>query len=198
MAQLQTNHRQAPTRPPPQGCAALACAAESILAQCADFVIAVPDASYAAPSSTLRGGTIGKHLRHTLDHFAAALCVVDDPFHVIDYDARRRNVPMETDRRAAIECLTVLRDRLAAAADEGLNKSVRVRVMIDGDGRSADLCSTLGRELAFATNHAIHHQAMMKGIAAEFGITIDDTFGKAPSTIRSEAAKDEPEPPRTA
>jgi hypothetical protein len=198
MAQLHTNHTQAPARSNRQACAALACAAESILAQCAEFVIAVPDASYAAPSSTLRGGSIGKHLRHTLDHFAAALGGVSEPFHVIDYDSRLRDVPMETDRRAAIECLTLLRDRIAAAAGEGLNKSVRVRVMIDGDGRTADLISTLGRELAFATNHAIHHQAMMKAIAAEFGITIDDRFGKAPSTLRADSAKDEAAQPRTA
>jgi hypothetical protein len=113
---------------------------------------------------------------------------------VIDYDARQRNVPMESDRRCAISCLAALRDQLAAAAGEGLHRPVCVRVMIDGDGRTAELSSTLGRELAFATHHAIHHQAMMKAIAAEFGVIVHDGFGKAPSTLRAEA----PSPARIA
>ncbi len=163
-------------------------AAETVLTQCQAFVLAISDACYSAPSSTIRGGTVGKHLRHTLDHFSAVLCVVSEPGQPIDYDERTRNVPMETDRRIAIMAMSDLRDQLAAAAIEGLEMAVRVRVMIDGDGRTADLGSTLGRELAFATHHAVHHQAMMKAIATEFGVTVSDQFGKANSTLHFEAS----------
>jgi hypothetical protein len=169
-------------------CAALALAAEAVLTQCLAFVLAVPDASYCKPSCTIRGGTVGKHLRHTLDHFSAVLGVVNEPDQPIDYDARERNVPMETDRRIAIIAMSDLRDQLAAAASEGLERTVRVRVMIDGDGRRADLGSTLGRELAFATHHAVHHQAMMKAIATEFGVVVSEHFGKANSTLKFEAS----------
>jgi uncharacterized damage-inducible protein DinB len=169
-------------------CAALALAAEAVLSQCQAFVLSVSDASYSTPSSTIRGGTIGKHLRHTLDHFSAVLGVVAEPDQPIDYDARERNVPMETDRRIAITAMSDLRDQLAAAASEGLERTVRVRVMIDAEGRTADLGSTLGRELAFATHHAVHHQAMMKAIATEFGVAVSDQFGKANSTVQFEAS----------
>jgi hypothetical protein len=58
--------------------------------------------------------------------------------------------------------------------------------MLSGDGHEAELESTLGRELVFATHHAIHHHAMMSAIASEFGIKVGPDFGKAPSTINHE------------
>jgi uncharacterized damage-inducible protein DinB len=169
----------------PDGCAALAAAAGSVLDECELLVLAVSDAAYTGESRALRGGTVGKHLRHTLDHFAAALSVVSQP-GVIDYDRRQRNVPMETDRAAALAAIADLRDKLTVAAGAGLHAPVSVRVMVTAMGDEAQLQSTLGRELAFATHHAIHHQAMMRAIAGEFGIETLQEFGKAPSTIKSE------------
>jgi len=65
---------------------------------------------------------------------------------------------------------------------------VRVRVMLCADGQHAELGSTLGRELAFAAHHAVHHHAMVAAIAAEFGLSAPDGFGRAPSTIHHEHA----------
>jgi hypothetical protein len=121
-----------------------------------------------------------------LDHFMAALSVLEHASQVIDYDRRERGVPMETDRSVALQVISALRQQLALAAHEGLHRAVVVRVMLDGNGLEMHLQSTLGRELAFAIHHAIHHQAMMKAIAAEFGVLVDNQFGKAPSTIHSE------------
>jgi uncharacterized damage-inducible protein DinB len=58
--------------------------------------------------------------------------------------------------------------------------------MVAGDGSCATLSTTIGRELAFATHHGVHHQAMMRAIAGEFGVDVSPTFGKAPSTINHE------------
>lgn len=168
------------------GCAALAMAAESVLDQCESLTLHVGDAAYTSTSRIIGGGTFGKHLRHTLDHFEAALRVVGEPGGVICYDDRGRDGPMETSRGAAIAALAHLRDQLVIVADEDMDKPVRVRVMLDADGREALLASTLGRELAFATHHAVHHQAMMKAIAAEFGVATDACFGMAPSTVRAD------------
>lgn len=60
--------------------------------------------------------------------------------------------------------------------------------MVAESGLEVDLASTLGRELAFATHHAVHHAAMMKAIASEFGVTAETAFGKAPSTLLYEHA----------
>jgi hypothetical protein len=105
---------------------------------------------------------------------------------VIDYDHRKRNTPIEGDKFLALDAIDELRIRLAGAASEGLCRPVVVRVMIDGEGSEVELASTLGRELAFATHHAVHHQAMMKAIAQEFGVEAEEGFGKAPSTVHAE------------
>lgn len=171
-----------PSTPAHTICAGLCAAAESVLAQCEAVILEVPDAVFTAPAETIRGGTLGKHLRHTLDHFAAACC----ESALIDYDQRSRDVPMETDRKAALARIALLREHVASVSVRGPEAPVRVRIMLNAEGAEAELSSTLGRELAFATHHAVHHLAMMKAIAGEFGIEIAGTVGKAPSTVHHE------------
>lgn len=177
--------RTAP-RPP------VAAAAFAILEQCRQFVGSVSDHAYAAESRSMPGGPIGKHVRHSLDHFAAALVAGEQGSAPIEYDRRARNVPMETDRSEAIGAIADLHRKLAALTDASLDARVRVRVMLSGDGQETELSSTLARELAFATHHAIHHHAMIKTIASEFGCSPAAEFGKAPSTLHHEAAQPAP------
>ena len=163
-------------------------AANALLEQCAAFIQDIPESVYTADAATIRGGTIGKHVRHSLDHFAAALggLTCAEP---IDYDHRARNVPMETERASALAAIRAMQSQIALLDDAKISLPVRIRVMLAGDGSEAVLPSTLARELAFATHHAIHHNAMMKTIAAEFGLEVGDAFGKAPSTLNYEAAR---------
>lgn len=163
-------------------------AAIALLEQCATFIQSLPETVYTADATTIRGGTIGKHVRHSLDHFAAALAGLSgsDP---IDYDHRARNVPMETERATALGAIRSIQAQIASLDGERMSSPVQIRVMLTSGGDDAVLPSTLVRELAFATHHAIHHNAMMKTIAAEFGLEVGDEFGKAPSTINFETAR---------
>lgn len=173
-----------PTAPHP-----VALAANALLAQCADFVQRMTDHAYAADSRVLPGGTAGKHVRHTIDHFAAIVAAHDEGAP-IDYDHRERDVPMESLRHEALRVIEHLQARIAAQSPASLKATVRVRVMLAADGTETELDSTLARELAFATHHAIHHLAMMKAIAAEFGIRCPESLGKAPSTLHHESRLD--------
>lgn len=165
-------------------------AAEAALDQCAALVAALSDEAYTRPSEPLGGGTIGRHVRHCLDHYAHALTVLDDAGAVIDYDARRRDVPEEADRDAALRRISDLRAKLGRLSDQHDPEArpVTIRVMLTGDGGGADLSSTLGRELAFATHHAIHHYAMISAMCAETGAGTPDGFGRAPSTVNHDNA----------
>lgn len=168
-----------------RGSAAVVSAAVALLDQCDAFVREVPDTAYTADSRTLKGGTIGKHVRHVLDHYAAILVGIDSAT-AIDYDRRERDVPMETRRQSALENVERTRLRLGSLTAEQLDGPARIRVMLAGDGTEAELESTLARELAFATHHAVHHHAMMKAIAEEHGVNAGADFGKAPSTLNYE------------
>jgi hypothetical protein len=174
-----------------QGGAPVALAAAALLEQCERFVGGLTlggGSPYAAPSQRMPGGTIGKHIRHSLDHFRAALDGAEAGT-AIDYDRRERDVPMETLPEAAMVAIGSLRSKLASLDGDALGRPVRVRVMLTGDGTEAELTSTLARELAFATHHAVHHHAMIGVIAGEFGHAVPPEFGKAPSTIHFDRSR---------
>lgn len=162
--------------------ASVAAAAAAILAQCADFLDSIPDDCYARESRTIKGGTIGKHVRHTVDHFAAPLGCLDRD-EPVDYDHRAREVPMETSPDVARQTIRTLLARLHAIDDRAAGRPIQIRVMLAGDGTEALLDTSLGRELHFAFHHAVHHYAMLKAIAGEFGVTAPPEFGVAPSTL---------------
>ncbi len=162
--------------------------AAALLDHCASFIQRTPDQAYVAESRTIKGGTLGKHVRHVVDHFAAAVGAFERG-EVIDYDHRERCVPMEQDRQAALEAIAEVRSQIRALGMEQLRAPVQIRVMLSGDGSEAELDSTLGRELFFAAHHAVHHHAMMRAIGLEMGVEAEADFGKAPSTINYESVR---------
>jgi hypothetical protein len=177
-------------------CAPVAAAADHVLAQCAGLVRRVNANAMTAPSRVLPGGTLGKHVRHMVDHFAAAAELGcrgaasgvegNGQGECVDYDHRARNVPMESDPGIALDVIEQVRGRIREASRASLDAPVRIRMMLSGAGDRAEMVSSVGRELAFATHHAIHHQAMLRAIAAEQGVELDADFGKAPGTLHHE------------
>jgi hypothetical protein len=161
-------------------------AAAVLLAQAKGFIASVDAEAYACPCGAASGGTIGGHVRHCLDHFSAAMRVIEHALEPIDYDHRERDVPMERHPFAAMEAIDSLTSALSIVPRSAIDAPVAVRIMVDADGRTVDLTSTFGRELAFATHHALHHHAMMKFIADALGLGTPAGFGKAPSTINHE------------
>ncbi len=160
-------------------------AADALLKQCESLVADLPDFVYTSESTVLPGGTVGKHMRHVADHYHAIIAGSANT-QPVDYDHRLRDVPMEVDRAHALRTLASLRAAISELKPLGHAAPVSVRVMVTGDGSGATLGTTLGRELAFATHHGVHHQAMMRAIAGEFGVDLASDFGKAPSTIHHE------------
>lgn len=163
-------------------------AADELLAQTGAFVESLDEVSYSRPCAIAHGGTIGKHVRHLLDHFSAILGrggdgVDDEDDALIDYDHRERGGPIETSRAAAAAAIAEVRSGVTRIDQDAMEEPVSVRVMVARDGRTIDLTTTFGRELAFATHHALHHHAMMRVIASSFGVAAPDELGLAPATV---------------
>lgn len=154
----------------------------AILEQCAALLVTIEPACYRHPCPLLSNSTIGQHVRHLLDHFAAVLVPAEPG--LIDYDHRERDTPVELDPHAAGGEIRSLVRRLRTVCD--LAQRVRVLVMLNERGEEAVLDSSLGRELAFAAHHAVHHHAMISAIAASIGLATPEEFGKAPSTMEHE------------
>lgn len=159
-------------------------AADAILEQCAAYIDCVSDDEYVHPSKAVPGGTIGKHVRHTLDHFRCA--ITTDCADPIDYDHRSRGGTVESDRAIAKAEVATLRSLMGGLGEAELGEPVTTRVMLSGDGQTADLTSTRAREIFFAMHHAIHHNAILKAIGIELGFDCPEGFGTAPSTINYE------------
>ncbi len=162
-------------------------AASAILEQCSEYIDRVSDEQFVAPSQVVPGGTIGKHVRHTLDHFRCAIttCCSES----IDYDHRCRGGDIESNRESAKTEIQVLRSLLSELDEVALNESMVAQVMICSDGQTCDLQTTRAREIFFAMHHAIHHNAILKAIGLELGFECPDGFGTAPSTINFENAE---------
>jgi uncharacterized damage-inducible protein DinB len=166
--------------------AATIAAADAMLGQCRAFLAALDRGIYATPCEVMHGGTIGQHVRHALDHFRAALAGLDGA--CVDYDHRERDTDVERDAGAALAEIDRLRGRLGALGDDDAGRAVTIRVMLTSGGETAELPSSLARELVFASHHAVHHHAMIGAIARALGAEPPADFGKAPSTLEHERA----------
>lgn len=187
MGQSQSSGRSKDEKP---GCGSLGrvcVAADAILEQCADYIDCVSDEEYTFESRVVKGGTIGKHVRHILDHFRCA--ITTDCTEPIDYDHRRRGGSVERDQRVAKSEIATLRSLLGDLNEKSLGETVTTRVMLCGDGQTVDLESTRAREIFFAMHHAIHHNAILKAIGLELGFECPEGFGTAPATINFEQAE---------
>ncbi|KAJ7900000.1 hypothetical protein B0H14DRAFT_2671835 [Mycena olivaceomarginata] len=133
-------------------------------------------------SQYLPGSTIGKHLRHSRDHFELLLdSIKSPPPHVLSYDVRVRNTPMEQDceaaRAALLETIQHL-EEIVPQADPSTPITLQAVTPF-----LHEFNTSFGRELWFAGLHCVHHWSMVRVIAGELNIKLSDDFGFAPSTL---------------
>jgi len=161
-------------------------ASDAILAQLDALIAPLETPVYTRESRVVAGGSVGKHARHILDHFGAAIETPEG--EPIDYDHRDRGTDVEENPDAARGRIVALRAALASLDKDALASPVTARVMCSCDDTCADLGSTRAREIFFAMHHAIHHNAILGAMAHEMGFALPEGFGKAPSTINAEQA----------
>ncbi|KAL8291665.1 hypothetical protein RQP46_001923 [Phenoliferia psychrophenolica] len=162
-----------------------------LLSQCIELLESsvTTDSQLTHISTLIPGSTIGKHLRHTHDHFRLLLDSLrssppsPSPL-LLSYDTRSRNVASESSHAAALESFRNLRRRLEDETSEGRVDSGR-RVLLEAvTPETVDLESTWARELWFASLHATHHFALLRVVAVgELHLSVPPEFGVAPSTL---------------
>ncbi|KAJ2777270.1 hypothetical protein GGI15_004560 [Coemansia interrupta] len=152
--------------------------------------------SYTQESTALPGSTVGKHVRHLLEHFTQLLSALPLPMPTVDYAARKRNQGIEASVQGGIggvdEILCEL-DRCAEYLGSGewsVDKAVRV-VDVMPDGQEAVFMSTLGRELWFCSHHTVHHVAIITTLLHEMGISTSAGLAYAPSTVKHQNQQQE-------
>lgn len=107
-----------------------------------------------------------------------------------DYDARERNMEVETNPLEAIRRVGLIDAALGRRS--GLDDAAMLQIVHvytrGGLKGEHNFCtpSTLAREIMFLNSHATHHFAIMQGYARERGQTLGAGVGKAPATVAHE------------
>lgn len=153
------------------------------LEQISDLIERLSDAQYVDRFQELGSGSIGAHVRHTLDHLTALL--YHRPPEPLDYDRRERGTAVESDRAVALRLLSDYAVCLTTSAPIDPDESIQVRMLIAPHLPEVLVPSTTGREFTFVLSHTIHHQAMLGVAARLLEVSLPNGFGYAPATIRS-------------
>ena len=133
---------------------------------------------YASPVAELSQTPLSKHIRHILDFYRNMLN--HGTIGGINYDMRFRGSDIETNKKSAIDCIDHIID---AIADLDIDKNVTLSQ--DFAGEPLHIESTLGRELLYNLEHAIHHMALIRvGLNLRFKYVLyNEQFGVAYSTL---------------
>lgn len=146
-----------------------------------DLLETLTDDQYTFLSPMIGGYSIGQHTRHILELFQALENGYDSA--LVDYDQRKRDVQIETDRICAHQVAGALITSLVRN-----DKPLRLR--IDGPGEDRLLVeSSYYRELAYNIEHTIHHFSLIRVVLRELHLDcVPPTFGFAYSTLRKQKA----------
>jgi len=163
-----------------------------MLRQLAEVLDHLPDDVYARPLNVFNGSSIGQHFRHIYNFYEILFRRWQEG--LVDYADRQRETEVETSAPFAATLFRRLIEQL-----EGLEEEKSLKVLSDfsesdTNDRRPLVGSSVGRELAYAFDHAVHHLAIIKvGMKVAFPeISLPENLGVAPSTLRylSEKGKD--------
>lgn len=125
--------------------------------------------------------SIGAHMRHVLEF--SKILSENDGSGPVDYESRSRNIMLETNPVLAGETFSEITRSLENALDtNGANHIVNIIEMPGFGLPQVEVPSSLGREILFMIEHAIHHFAIIKMSAEQQGYELSKGFGVAPST----------------
>ena len=170
------------------GCGADDCLQAAIghLEQGVELLEERSDTAYTRRLSVAANASIGGHYRHCLDHFDCLLESLASGW--VDYDKRKRDSDLESDRQEAIQTSNRMIQSLQSMDAEQLQLGVKVRCKVRSDvERSQDVDSTIAREIMYVVAHGVHHFALIAVMARVIDLPLPHEFGVAPSTLQHRA-----------
>lgn len=149
----------------------------AVLRQGIDLIENLPDALFTHCEAREKS-SVGAHFRHNLDFVTNFLRGLKTG--KFDYNARERNLRVETERAFA-----ALRFRQAVFELENLVPAELAKKILVRSETIEDLwCeSSPARELEFLQSHTIHHYALISTKLKSLGFAVPKDFGVAPSTL---------------
>jgi uncharacterized damage-inducible protein DinB len=153
-----------------------------VISQLTNLIQQFSDDDYSTKLEVFNGASIGMHIRHILEFYTCFLEQTDNT--QVCYDSRKRQLIYEINTAASIEKLYNIQSGIELL---DINNSIEVKTNSGIEEDNNDFVkSSVGRELLYTLDHAIHHMALIKiGVQLNFDhINFPEGFGIAPSTIR--------------
>ena len=158
--------------------------------QLIELLDGLDDAVYTG-TTELRMSAIGGHVRHCLEFYFCLLEGLESG--CVDYDSRRRDVAIETDRAYARELAATVIDRMRAVDLQQAEMPIDVVMDREADTGGPGSCrSSVRRELVFLRSHTVHHFALIAAQLRLQGVDPGADFGVAPSTLAAGRALSKP------
>jgi hypothetical protein len=136
---------------------------------------------YALPLPILSNNSIGKHVRHLVEFY---ICLLNGlPTGFVDYDARKRDLMLETNLIYVRETIDKLASQIVNIEED---VDMKLRICPNAKGEFIDVKTTYFRELGYNIEHVIHHMALIKiAVKLDFAdIQLPENFGVAYSTVK--------------
>lgn len=127
--------------------------------------------------------SIGEHFRHIIEHYE--LFWNGMPNGHIDYDQRKRNPLLETDRLFAIESMKQFVSLFQTQIFE--QKNISISQNYNPTENIPAILSNTNRELLFLLSHTVHHYAIISILVKLDGGIVSDGFGFSPATLFAKA-----------
>jgi hypothetical protein len=152
---------------------------QNVFVQLSESLNQLTDAEYTQPSNILFNATIGQHVRHIIELFLCLEKGYDEG--IINYEKRKRDYRIETDKKLAASLLKDIYRGLNRA-----NKDVILEAEDYSDtAEIVSIPSNYYREIAYNLEHTIHHMALIRvGINEVSSVVLPNEFGVAYSTIK--------------
>jgi len=152
---------------------------QNVFVQLTETLHQLSGEEYSQPSKILFNASIGQHVRHIIELF---LCLEKGyETGVVNYEKRKRDYQIETNKDFAIQLLKDIYHRL----DRPNADLVMEAEEYENSTGVVAIPSNYYREIAYNLEHTIHHMALIRvGINEVSAIELPQDFGVAFSTIK--------------
>lgn len=134
---------------------------------------------YGRPCKTLFNASVGQHVRHVIElHY----CLFNGyETGNVNYDERKRDTRIETDRDLAIE----LMNKIILEIDRPDKELLLHTCSYESTAETFPVKTNYFRELIYNLEHTVHHMALIRiGINEVAILPLPEGFGVAASTIK--------------
>ena len=154
---------------------------EEILNQLIHLLDKIDDQQYDSPVHALSQSSIGAHVRHIIEFYDCLIKGLQTG--VVNYDNRKRNMLLETDRYFALQTLVHVIHHISHMKRD---QALKINMDLSNTGMPIVIDTTYYRELAYNIEHAIHHMAIIRiGVQTAYPmVSVERNFGVAYATIR--------------